>query len=147
MKTFARTCAFGLVTTLMVLPAVAGPLTVEANKTVPIKMKGAAASVVLGNQNIADVAVHDEHLIFITGKSFGTTNLMVFDQSGNQILNTEVIVTVNSSNLVTVNRNGSNYTYDCAPTCRPTISPGDDNAYFGELISQQNGMQSLTNAD
>jgi hypothetical protein len=45
----------------MVLPAVAGPLTVEANKTVPVKLKGTAASVVLGNRNIADVAVHDEH--------------------------------------------------------------------------------------
>ena len=81
---------------------------VEANKTVPVKLKGTAASVVLGNRNIADVAVHDEHMIFITGKSFGTTNLMVFDRSGNQILNTEVVVTANTSNLVTVNRNGSN---------------------------------------
>lgn len=147
MKTFARTCAFGLAATLMVLPAIAGPLTVEANKTVPLKMKGTAASVVLGNRNIADVAVHDEHLIFITGKSFGTTNLMVFDRSGNQILNTEVVVTVNSSNLVTVNRNGSNYTYDCAPACRPVMSPGDNPDYFDGLIQQQMGMQSLTNAD
>jgi hypothetical protein len=131
----------------MVLPAVAGPLTVEANKTVPLKLNGSAASVVLGNRNIADVAVHDEHLIFLTGKSFGTTNLMVFDRSGNQILNTEVVVTVSSSNLVTVNRNGSNYTYDCATACRSVISPGDEQGYFTGLMQQQMSMQSLTNAD
>ena len=147
MKTFARTCAFGLAASLLALPAIAGPLTVEANKTVPLKMKGTAASVVLGNRNIADVAVHDEHLIFITGKSFGTTNLMVFDRSGNQILNTEVVVTANSSNLVTVNRNGSNYTYDCAPACRSVISPGDNADYFEGLMDQQMNMQSLTDAN
>lgn len=147
MKIFARTCAIGLAASLMVLPAVAGPLTVEANKTVPLKLNGSAASVVLGNRNIADVAVHDEHLIFLTGKSFGTTNLMVFDRSGNQILNTEVVVTVSSSNLVTVNRNGSNYTYDCATACRSVISPGDEQGYFTGLMQQQMSMQSLTNAD
>lgn len=147
MKNFARMCAFGLAASLMALPAIAGPLTVEANKTVPLKLKGSAASVVLGNRNIADVAVHDEHMIFITGKSFGTTNLMVFDRAGNQLLSTEVVVTVSSSNLVTVNRNGANYTYDCASACRSVISPGDEPEYFDGLMQQQLGMQSLTNAD
>lgn len=147
MKTFARTCAFGLAASLLVLPAIAGPLTLEANKTIPLKMKGTAASVVLGNRNIADVAVHDEHMIFITGKSFGTTNLMVFDRAGNQILNTEVVVTANASNLVTVNRSGSNFTYDCAPSCRSVISPGDNTQHFESLMQQQLSMQSLTNGD
>ena len=147
MRNFARMCAFGLAASLMVLPAIAEPLTVEANKTVPLKLKGSAASVVLGNRNIADVAVHDEHMIFITGKSFGTTNLMVFDRAGNQLVNTEVVVTVNSSNLVTVNRSGANYTYDCAPACRSVVSPGDDPQYFNGLMQQQRGMQSLTDAD
>lgn len=147
MRNFARMCALGVAASLMILPAVAGPLTVEANKTVPVKLKGTAASVVLGNRNIADVAVHDEHMIFITGKSFGTTNLMVFDRAGNSLLNTEVVVTVNSSNLVTVNRNGASFTYDCAPACRSVISPGDHPEYFDNLMQQQQGMQSLTNAD
>ena len=144
MKNLARACALGLVGSLFVMPALAGPLTVEANKTVPVRLKGAAASVVLGNRNIADVAVHDENLIFVTGKSFGTTNLMVFDRSGNQILSTEVVVTVNSSNLVTINRNGANYTYDCAPNCRSVPSPGDEADYFNVLIGQQSDMQKLT---
>lgn len=147
MRNSARICAFGVAACLMVLPAIAEPLTVEANKTVPLKLKGAAASVVLGNRNIADVAVHDEHMIFITGKSFGTTNLMIFDRAGNQLLNKEVVVTVNSSNLVTVNRSGANYTYDCAPACRSVVSPGDDPQYFNDLVQQQRGMQALTDAD
>jgi len=144
MKNLARACALGLVCSLPIMPALAGPLSVEASKTIPVKLKGAAASVVLGNRNIADVAVHDENLIFITGKSFGTTNLMVFDRAGNQILSTEVVVTVNSSNMVTINRSGSNYTYDCAPVCRSVASPGDDAGYFSSLLKQQQQMQKLT---
>ena len=144
MKNFARTCALGLAGLIAILPASAGPLTVESNKTVPLRLQGTAASVVLGNRNIADVAVHDEHLIFITGKTFGTTNLMVFDRAGNQIYSAEVVVTVNSSNLVTVNRSGSNFTYDCAPNCRSVMSTGDDPQYFSGLMQQQRNMQSLT---
>ena len=147
MKYLARTCVLGLAGVLAILPASAGPLSVEANKTVPLRLKGAAASVVLGNRNIADVAVHDEHLIFITGKSFGTTNLMIFDRDGNQIYSAEVVVTISSSNLVTVNRSGSNYTYDCAPNCRSVLSPGDDSGYFDALMQQQQGTQSLTDAN
>ncbi|MEZ5953340.1 MAG: pilus assembly protein N-terminal domain-containing protein [Hyphomonas sp.] len=147
MKFSARTCALALMGLSAVLPAMAGPLTVEANKTVPVKLKGAAASVVLGNRNIADVAVHNDHLIFVTGKTFGTTNLMVFDRAGNQIYSSDVVVTVNSSNLVTVNRSGSNFTYDCAPNCRSVLSNGDDMEYFDSLMKQQRDTQSLTEGE
>lgn len=142
----ARIGALGLAGMLAILPAAAEQLSVEANKTVPIRLQGSAASVVLGNRNVADVAVHDEHLIFVTGKTFGTTNLMIFDRSGRQIYSTDLVVTANSSNLVTVNRSGSNFTYDCAPNCRAVLSPGDDTAYFDELMKQQMGSQSLTEA-
>lgn len=147
MKNPARACIIGLAGFLAILPASAGPLSVEANKTVPVRLKGAAASVVLGNRNVADVAVHDEHLIFVTGKTFGTTNLMIFDRDGNQIYSAEVVVTVNASNLVTVNRSGSNFTYDCAPNCRAVASTGDNPEYFSALIQQQQDMQSLTEGD
>jgi hypothetical protein len=36
----------------------------------PVRLSRAAANVVIGNQNIADVAVADPHMIFLTGKSF-----------------------------------------------------------------------------
>ena len=144
MKYTARACALGLAGLLAILPAAAGPLTVEANKTVPVKLRGSAASVVLGNRNIADVAVHDEHLVFLTGKTFGTTNLIIYDREGNQIYAADVVVTDTSASLVTINRNGSNFTYDCAPGCRPVLSTGDDTSYYQDLIRQQKDMQSLT---
>ena len=147
MKNPVRASILGLAVIAAILPASAGELTVEANKTVPLRLNGSAASVVLGNQNVADVAVHDEHLLFITGKTFGTTNLMIFDRAGNQIYSADVVVTVNSSNLLTINRSGTNFTYDCAPNCRSVLSPGDDSSYFGTLVGQQQSMQSLTEGE
>jgi hypothetical protein len=147
MKLLIKSCTLALAGSLFAASALAGQLSVEANKTVPVRIPGAAASIVLGNKNVADVAVHDEHLIFITGKTFGTTNLMVFNKNGDQVYSTEIVVTVNSSNLVTVNRSGENYTYDCAPECRSVASPGDASAYFDILLQQQMAIQGLTDAN
>lgn len=147
MKLIAKICTLPVATAFLAQAAMAGQLSIEANKTVPVKLRGAASSVVLGNQNVADVAVHDDHLLFVTGKSFGTTNLLVFDKAGNQIYSAEVVVTVNSSNLVTINRSGQNYTYDCAPQCRSVLSPGDDGEYFDGNLSQQRGMQKLNDGE
>ena len=119
-------------------------LSVEASKTVPLRLTGSAASILIGNKNIADVAVHDDRLIFVTGKSYGTTNLMVFNKAGEEVYSAEVVVTANSSNLVTVNRAGQNQTYDCAPICRSALTLGDDPAYFSNLIQQQLQAQALT---
>ncbi|WP_340692721.1 pilus assembly protein N-terminal domain-containing protein [Hyphomonas sp.] len=147
MNILAKSCAFALAGSLFVASAAAGQLSVEANKTVPVRIQGAAASIVLGNKNVADVAVHNEHLIFITGKSFGTTNLMIFNKAGDEIFSTEVVVTVNSSNLVTVNRSGQNFTYDCAPECRSVMSMGDQVDYFDTIITQQKSAQDLNSGN
>ncbi len=125
-------------------PAAAQPLTLEANKSVSVRLPGDAASIVIGNKNIADVAVHDERLIFLTGKTFGTTNLMVFDRGGRQIYANEIVVTTNVSNLVSINRAGAAYTYDCAPNCRSVLNPGDDPGYFDALMQQQLNMKVLS---
>jgi Flp pilus assembly secretin CpaC len=127
--------------------ASAGQIFVEASKTVPIELNGAASSIVIGNKNIADVAVHNEGLIFITGKSYGTTNLMVYDKSGRQIYSSDVMVTTNSTNLVTINRAGQSFTYDCSPNCRAVLSIGDHPQHFGTLIDQQMQTQTLTSGN
>lgn len=140
----ARVPLAALVAATFCLAAQAEPLSIEAGKTVPVRLAGSAASVVLGNKNIADVSVHDENLIFVTGKSHGTTNLMVFNRDGDQIYDTDVQVTTIVSGLVSINRGGAVNTLDCTPSCRAIISPGDDATYFDALMKQQQEMKSLT---
>lgn len=144
MKILVKSAFSALVCLACASAAQAQQLSIEASKTVPLRLSGPASSIVVGNKNIADVAVHDDRLIFVTGKSYGTTNLMVFNKAGEEVYSAEVVVTANSSNLVTVNRGGQNQTYDCAPVCRSALSLGDDPAYFSGLIQQQLQTQTLT---
>ena len=144
MRMFSRICTLSVIAIGLTETAIAGPLSVELNKTIPVHLRGTAASVVLGSPAIADVAVHDEHLLFVTGKSFGTTNLLVFDKAGRQIYSSDIVVIADEANLVTINRSGSNFTYDCVPNCRPTISVGDDTGHFDEQIQQRMGVKQIT---
>jgi Flp pilus assembly secretin CpaC len=123
--------------------AAAHQLSVEASKTVPVRLAGSAASIVIGNKNVADVAVHSDNLIFVTGKSYGTTNLIVVDRGGREIYNGEIVVTSNSSNLVVVNRAGQHFSYDCTPVCRGAVNLGDDPKHFDTLMQQQLQVQLL----
>lgn len=143
MKTLLKSVLLAAAGLALAAAAQAQQLSVETSKSVPVRLSGQAASIVIGNKNVADVAVHNENLIFVTGKSFGTTNLLVFDRAGREIYNTEIMVTINSSNLVTVNRAGMSQTYDCAPVCRSALSLGDDPEYFDRLMQQQLQSQAL----
>ena len=60
MKFAGKLCALSLAGALMALFAIAEPLTIKADTTVPVKLRGKAGSVVLGNQRIADVAVRNQ---------------------------------------------------------------------------------------
>ncbi|MEM9939079.1 MAG: pilus assembly protein N-terminal domain-containing protein [Pseudomonadota bacterium] len=133
---FSKSFGLAVASLAIVGIAQAGQLTVEAGKSKPIRIKGDAASVVIGNPNIADVGVHDEHLLFVSGKTFGTTNLLVFDKDGKTLFAADLVVTTNTSNLVTVNRAGRDFSYDCAPSCRAGLSVGDDPQHYTEVFNQ-----------
>ena len=124
--------------------AAAQQYTVESGTTKPVRLSKPASSVVIGNQNIADVAVADPQLVFLTGKTFGTTNLIVLDENNNILVSADVVVTANSANLVTVNRAGSSFTYDCPGECRDAPMIGDDPAHFSNAASQAQQTKALT---
>ncbi|MEL7040943.1 MAG: pilus assembly protein N-terminal domain-containing protein [Pseudomonadota bacterium] len=116
--------------------ALAGQLTLETGTSKPIRLKTSADAVVIGNPNIADVAVHNDQLLFITGKAYGTTNMIIFDADGNTVMSSDIVVTANATSWVSVNRGGVNFTYDCSPTCRPTMSSGDDPEHYQRVADQ-----------
>lgn len=128
-------------------PAWASPLTVEVNKTQPLRLRGEATDVVIGNSNVADVAVLNSRTLFITGKTYGSTNLMVYDENGRQIYSSDIVVTSNSTSTITVNRAGADFTYDCTPNCRPTPSIGDATEYFDQVVEQTQRIQELSSSD
>lgn len=144
MKFPARAIAATMSAALFCGVAAAQQFTVESGTTKPLRLTKPAASVVIGNQNVADVAVADPQLIFLTGKSFGTTNLLVMDDANNIIFSADVVVTTNSANLVTINRAGQAFTYDCAGECRDAPMIGDNEEHFARALSQAQQTKSLT---
>lgn len=143
---WTKTAIAGAVAAVFAAAAHAGHITVEAGKAKAIKLTTNADSVIIGNPNIADVAVHDDTLLFVTGKSYGTTNLMIFDANGNTIHSSDVVVTANTASWISVKRAGENFTYDCSPNCRPTLSPGDNNAHY-QNVGEQLLLQKELNSD
>lgn len=116
--------------------AFAGPLSIEANKTEPLRFKRPVASIVIGNPLVADVAIFNEQMVFITGKSYGTTNIMAFDAAGNLIYSNDVAVSSPTESLLRVVRGDSVNSYDCTPACRSIMNPGDEQDYFDNVLNQ-----------
>ena len=147
MKQLSKLAMFGGLAVLMTATAQARQITVETGKASAIKLTTNADSVIIGNPNIADVAVHDDTLLFVTGKSFGTTNLMIFDKNGNTLVSSDVVVTANSATWVSVKRGGDNFTYDCAPSCRPTLATGDEQQHYANVGEQLLLQKELNSPD
>lgn len=144
MTSFQKLAALSVSALLLASSAVAGQFTVESGKTKPLRLNTDAASVVIGNPNIADVAVANGKLLFVSGKVFGTTNLLIFDAEGHTIYSADVVVTTNTANLVTVNRAGASYSYDCAPDCRAGLAVGDSDDHFQSVYNQMDQQKDLS---
>lgn len=114
--------------------AIAEAFKITVDQTVALKVPGAANSVIVGNASVADVAVHDASTLLVTGKSFGTTNLMVLDRAGRTIYSNQVQVGGQTEAEMTIVRAGGTYTYSCVEKCRSTATVGDQSEYFQETI-------------
>lgn len=114
--------------------AVADPFKVNVDQTVAVKISAPANSVIIGNATVADVAVYDAGTILITGKAFGTTNLIVLDRAGKEIWANTLNVGGESDTELTVVRNGGTYTYSCLDKCRGTPMVGDQPDHFERVM-------------
>jgi len=95
------------------------------------------ATVVIGNPLIADAALQSGGVLVITGKGYGTTNLLALDRKGDIVLDKTVqVLGASSSNLVVVYRGAERETYSCAPNCEHRITLGDSQGYFNTTLGQ-----------
>jgi hypothetical protein len=138
-KTFFAALAFSLA--LAPAAAAADPFKIMVDQTVPLKIAGAANSVVIGNATVADVAVHDANTLLVTGKAFGSTNLTVLDRSGNTIYTNQLVVGGEPSDGLTIVRGGGTFSYSCVDKCRATPMVGDDAAHFGNVMATVSGKE------
>lgn len=110
---------------LAAAPALAEDLTVSKDQSKVIKLAAAAATIVVGNPGIADVAMQDGTTAFITGRGFGTTNVIAMDSEGRQIASFRVVVAADTNRSVTLVRGGQVVTLSCAPRCEMVSAVGE----------------------
>ncbi|WP_029418160.1 pilus assembly protein N-terminal domain-containing protein [Brevundimonas bacteroides] len=101
--------------------AQAQSLNVEIDRSSRISLRGAAASVIVGNPEIADVTVVDASTLFVTGKGYGVTEVVAVDALGRTLYQGEVVVTGGSTGSVRVWRGAQATEMACAASCAPSV--------------------------
>lgn len=98
-----------------------------------IRLESDAAQIIVGNPSIADVAAQSARLLVITGKSYGSTNLIALDSGGREIFSARLGVREEDSRQVTLYKGTARQSYHCAPNCQPVLAIGDDKTQFEQL--------------
>jgi len=121
LKSLPLCLGLGLFAAGLPLTAQAGSTTsykVELNKTEIVRLPGAASAVIIGNPKIADVTVQSSDLIFVVGRGYGETNLIILDSNGNTMMNADLqVVNTLPQHGVRLYNGSSRQTYSCIPYC------------------------------
>jgi|FEC22Drversion2_1045045.scaffolds.fasta_scaffold00337_45 Flp pilus assembly secretin CpaC len=139
MKRYAAITAAATVLVLSVADeasAIEDSLVVEMNRAKVIRLDQPAATVILGNPAIADALVQNRTMLVITGKSYGSTNLIVLDPAGETVEELTLNVTAVNDGSVTMQKGTTRLSFSCTPVCERTLAVGDSKDPFSELDSQ-----------
>lgn len=90
---------------------------VELDYARVIKLDRPVSRVIIGNADIADAAVSDAQTIILTGKKFGTTNLVILDADGSAIVDERILVSLESNNTLQIYRQADRQIMSCTPNC------------------------------
>ena len=132
----AGTCLMTLGAFATGTPAIAEAVIVEVDRATILRLDAPAGTIILGNPAIADALVQDQRMVVITGKSYGSTNLIVLDADGQTIEELTLHVRAAEQDKVTVQRGTSRVSFSCAPVCERTLMVGDTSDSYNELNAQ-----------
>lgn len=107
-----------------------------------LRLERQASTVVVGNPSIADAMVQNGTLLVLTGKSYGRTNLVILDASGQEIAAKIVDVGV-PRDVVTVQRGAQRHSYNCRTRCEGMMMLGDAPEPFNAINAQVGARQGL----
>ena len=129
--------ALGLFAAISLAPAKASDaLNVVLDQASIMKLPDKVATIVVGNPLIADVAVQSGGLVVVTGKGYGSTNVIALDRTGTVLMERSIVVSGPVGPTVQVYRGIQRETYSCTPNCERRITLGDSADYFTATIGQ-----------
>ncbi|MFT4074993.1 MAG: pilus assembly protein N-terminal domain-containing protein [Asticcacaulis sp.] len=120
---FAALCALSLAVTAGAASA-GQRLVVEKNHSTRISLRGAAGSVIVANPEIADVNVIDSRTVYIVGKGYGNSSVIITDQMGRPLFDGEIVVTAAQKGAITVYKGLTPSTMICSNICTSSDGSG-----------------------
>ena len=120
----------------------ASDIVVMSDQAKLVSVSGKPGVVVVGNPSIADVTVQGDR-VFVHGRNWGTTNLIVLDRSGNQLATFDVTVMTGGANNVGLYKAGNKFSFVCDPNCETTLQVGDFHNHFKDIHEEMTGKSGL----
>jgi Flp pilus assembly secretin CpaC len=117
-------------------PAFARDIRVALDQAFPIRLSEAAEGVAVGNPSIAGVSVQNDRFLFVTGRSYGSTNLVVVGENGRVLYSGRIVVSPDETDVVMVTRGVETARLECTPLCRPRPDIGDSTDRAQEVNEQ-----------
>ncbi|GLQ17448.1 pilus assembly protein N-terminal domain-containing protein [Maritalea porphyrae] len=118
-------------------------ISVMMNMARILRLPSAASTVVIGNPVIADATIQDPQTLVLTGKGYGSTNLIALDAVGNPIADLIINVGADSSSLVTVFMGSAKTSVSCAPNCQPMALGGDHPDFVSDVAKSHKEAASV----
>jgi hypothetical protein len=110
-------------------------LAVAVDESQILQLPAQPGAIIIGNPAVADVSIQGQKL-FVHGRSFGQTNLIILDLQGNQIASFNLVGRLAQDSLLTVFRGHERFSYSCAGTCETNMQVGDDKDYVERIKKQ-----------
>jgi hypothetical protein len=101
------------------------------------------ATLVVGNPLIADVSLQSGGLLVVTGKGYGSTNVVALDRAGNVLMEKAVQVYGPRDDIIVVYKGEKRETYSCQPNCERRITLGDTPDFFSQTLAQTGQRNAL----
>ncbi len=106
-------------------PADARDIRVALDQAFPIRLAEPAQGVAVGNPSIAGVSIQNDRFLFVTGRSYGSTNLVVMGDGNRVLYSGRIVVAPDETDVVMVTRGVETARLECTPLCRPRPDIGD----------------------
>jgi Flp pilus assembly secretin CpaC len=101
-----------------------------------LRLPAKVSTIIIGNPAIADVTIQRSGIAIVTGKTYGTTNMIVLGAGGEMISEEQVVVKPPEAAIVTVQRGMDRESLACTPTCEKAVKVGDAAANFDFITGQ-----------
>ena len=99
---------------------------VEYDQSAVLHVDKPVKTVLVGNADIADAQLVNDHTIYVVGRMFGNTNVIALDAEGGEVTNTTVTVATPEAMQVTLYRGPAGQrNLACSPNCERTVTQGD----------------------